>query len=105
MRAKEAVQVVQCVVRKAILPIDDIKLAICLVDNAIRGKGITSKYCVVVTLNVRNDFSSSNGNLMQNSLTTIGVATYLTVIVEKFVMLPIIILADEISNLSLLYCR
>ena len=55
-----------------------------LAENAIHGRDCTSKYCVVVTLDVRNAFNSANWNLIRKSLATIGVPTYLAAIIDSY---------------------
>ena len=70
--------------RKARSTIDAIKMVTGLAENAIHGRGCTIKYCVVVTLDVRNAFNSTNWNLIRKSLATIGVPTYLAAIIDSY---------------------
>ncbi|CAD7084818.1 unnamed protein product [Hermetia illucens] len=54
-----------------------------LIEHAIHGKGSTSKYCVVVTLDVRNAFNSVNWHLIRESLAKIGIPAFLAAIVNS----------------------
>ncbi|CAD7081162.1 unnamed protein product [Hermetia illucens] len=70
--------------RKARSTIDAIKLVTGLAEDAIHGKGSTSKYCVVVTLDVKNAFNSANWNLIRKSLAKVGIPAYLAAIVDSY---------------------
>ena len=85
--------------RKARSTIDAIKMVTGLAENAIHGRGSTSKYCIVVTLDVRNAFNSANWNLIRESLAKIGVPAYLAAIYKNggFGMTP---MTDPKSTLS-----
>lgn len=48
------------------------------------GKGATSKYCVVITLDVQNVFNSANEILIRRSLGMIAVPSYLVVLVNNY---------------------
>lgn len=64
--------------------IDVIKMVTGLAGYLIHRRGSTSKYCAVVTLNVKNAFNSDNRNLIRKCLTTISVLTYLAVILDIY---------------------
>ncbi|CAD7080141.1 unnamed protein product [Hermetia illucens] len=66
--------------RKARSTIDAIKLVTGLAEDAIHGKGSTSKYCVVVTLDVKNAFNSTTWK----SLAKVGIPAYLAAIVDSY---------------------
>ncbi|CAD7081762.1 unnamed protein product [Hermetia illucens] len=70
--------------RKTRSTIDAIKLVTGLAENAIHGKGDTSKYCVVVTLDVKNAFNSANWNLIRKSLAKVGIPDYFAAIVGSY---------------------
>ncbi|CAD7085026.1 unnamed protein product [Hermetia illucens] len=70
--------------RKARSTIDAIKLVTDLAEDAIHGKGSTSKYCVVVILDVKNAFNSANWNLIRKSLAKVGIPAYLAAIVNSY---------------------
>ncbi|CAD7080109.1 unnamed protein product [Hermetia illucens] len=69
--------------RKARSTIDAIKLVTGLAEDAIHRKGSSSKYCVVVTLDVKNAFNSANWNLIRKSLAKVGIPAYLAAIVDS----------------------
>ncbi|CAD7084849.1 unnamed protein product [Hermetia illucens] len=63
-------------------------MVIGLAANAIHEKDCTSKFCLVVTLGVRDAFNSGNWNPIRKSLATITVPTYLAAIIDSYLHEP-----------------